>query len=638
MASRRPPKKRTRAAGPAAGRIGPRTASLARGIVQSCADAIIVTSLDRRVFEANEAAAQLFGRTLDELIGTAIDACVVAAERERVAQHEREVQRGHPQRYETRIVTAGGSERIVAVASAALHQGRTLVGTAATLRDITDEFLAHATLARSEARYRHLFEGASDAIMTFDASGTFTTVNRAGEVISGYGRNELVGESFGPLIPEAELERTLGEFRRALDGITGTFETIFIRKDGDHRSISVTYSGVKRGEEVLCIIRDVTEQKALQQQLIQSEKMAAIGQLVSGVAHELNNPLASVSAFAQLLLADTRLPQEHRHSAEVIAGETRRAARIVNNLLTFARQHRAEKSPADINQVLENTLELRAYELNVRGIDVLRDYDERVPETMADVHQLQQVFLNIMTNAEQAMQEVERRRHRLIVRTRALPHAIRVDLEDTGPGIPAASLERIFNPFYTTKPTGRGTGLGLSISLGIVHEHGGRVWAENVPGGGSRFSIELPYIAPVHPPPAPPVEAAPSVTPGLRILVADDEDAIRLALTRFLGDAGHSVLATASGREALFHAAREAFDAVILDIRMPDMSGQQVYRELLGQFPELARRVVFMTGDIVSTDLRSFLDSSGRKYVAKPFEFDSILKALPEREASNGRG
>ncbi|HUF28450.1 MAG TPA: PAS domain S-box protein [Gemmatimonadaceae bacterium] len=616
----------------------PRAASgrLARGIVESSPDAIIVTSLDRRIFDANEAAARLFDRTLPELIGTRIDDCVVPAERQLVERYEREAARGHPQRYETRILTARKSERIVAVASAALHQGGKLIGTAATLRDITDEFHAHATLARSEARYRHLFEGASDAIMTFDASGTFTTVNRAGEEISGYGRDELVGESFGPLIPEEEIERTLAAFRRALAGETGTFETIFVRKDGDHRFISVTYSGPKAGEEVLCIIRDITEQRQLQQQLIQSEKMAAIGQLVSGVAHELNNPLASVSAFAQLLLADARLPVEHRHSAEVIAGETRRAARIVNNLLTFARQHKAEKIPADINRVLENALELRAYELNVRGINLVRDYDDRVPETMADIHQLQQVFLNIVTNAEQAMESVERRRHQLLVRTRALPQAIRVEFEDTGPGIPSQSLERIFNPFYTTKPTGRGTGLGLSISLGIVHEHNGRVWAENIAAGGSRFCIDLPYIEPVRVAASAQPEAAPKLPPGLRILVADDEDALRLALTRFLGDAGHAVVATASGREALFHAEREKFDAMILDIRMPDMSGQQVFRELLAMRPELAECVVFMTGDTVSTDLRQFLLDSGRAFVAKPFEFKELLMALPR--PANGTG
>jgi len=636
MPPRRPVKKRSRS--PTPRRTASLAAGLARGIVESCPDAIIVTSVDRMVLDANEAAARLFDRTRGGLVGVAIDDCVAPAEREKVAQHEREALRGHPQRYETRVITAQGAERIVAVASAALHQGETLVGTAATLRDITDEHLAHATLARSEARYRHLFEGASDAIMTFDASGTFTTVNRAGEEISGYGRDELVGESFGPLIPESELERTLTEFRRALSGVTGTFETVFIRKDGEHRFISVTYSGVKQGEEVLCIIRDVTEQKQLQQQLIQSEKMAAIGQLVSGVAHELNNPLASVSAFAQLLLADARLPVEHRHSAEVISGETRRAARIVNNLLTFARQHRAEKVPADLNRVLENTLELRAYELNVRGINLVREYDERVPETMADIHQLQQVFLNIVTNAEQAMESVERRRHQLLVRTRALGPVIRIEFEDSGPGVPVQSLERIFNPFYTTKPTGKGTGLGLSISLGIVHEHGGRVWAENMTSGGSRFCVELPHIEPLAPPPAEELRHPPAVDPGLRILVADDEDALRLALTRFLGDAGHRVVATASGREALFHAARESFDAMILDIRMPDMSGQQVFRELCATCPALAERVVFMTGDIVSSDLHEFLAASGRSFVAKPFDFAEILRALPQRENGNGAG
>jgi two-component system NtrC family sensor kinase len=385
---------------------------------------------------------------------------------------------------------------------------------------------------------------------------------------------------------------------------------------------------------VLCLIRDATEEKQLQQQLIQSEKMAAIGQLVSGVAHELNNPLASISAFAQLLLADRAISSEQRHSADVIASEAKRAARIVHNLLTFARQHKAEKIFADVNKVIEDTLELRAYELNVRGIKLVRDMDRAAPETMVDVYQLQQVFLNLLTNAVQAMADVERAQHRLVVRTRTHADTIRIEVEDSGPGIPPESLERIFNPFYTTKPTGSGTGLGLSISLGIVGEHGGRIWAENVDGGGSRFCVELPRAAaaPDKAPEAPKPAAAP--LPGLRILVADDEAPIRLALDRFLSAEGHQVCHVASGSDALDRANKETFDVILLDMRMPDVSGQQIFERWARERPDLTGRVIFITGDIVSADLQRFLTDTGRPFLAKPFDFEAILRVLPQQSGA----
>ena len=604
---------------------------LAPGIIAGSPDAIVVTSLDRRILDANESAARLFGRAVADLVGVAIDELVAAAERGAVAGYEREALRGFPQRYETRILTQTGAERVVAVASAALHRRGKLYGTAATLRDITDEFVAHEKLARSEARYRHLVDRAGDAIITFNAAACFTTVNHAAEVISGYTREELVGSFFGPLIVPEELPATMEEFQKTLGGELRQFETAVIRKDGSIRSIAVTTSCVQVGEEVLCIVRDVTDQKQLQQQLIQSEKMAAIGQLVSGVAHELNNPLASVSAFAQLLLADRSLPADHRHSADIIAGEARRAARIVTNLLTFARQHKAEKVPTDVSRVLEDTLELRAYEFSVRGIRIVRDYRERVPETMADIHQLQQVFLNIVTNAEQAMGSVSRQQHRLTVRTRALPRAIRVEIEDTGPGIPPDSLERIFNPFYTTKPTGSGTGLGLSISLGIVSEHGGRIWAENIAEGGARFCVELPYVEPVHrvEPGRPAV--VPVGVPALQILVIDDEEPLRVALERYLASHGHHVESTGSGEHGLELLARQRYDAIVLDMRMPDISGQQLFERLRSERPELAERVIFITGDTVSRELRSFLEGTGRPFIPKPFEFAALQEALPRR-------
>jgi len=602
----------------------------AADIVTALPDAVVVTGLDRRVLAVNQAAADLFGWQMADLVGQPIADQVVPGERAHVAEQEDKVFTGQAQRYETKVVNhTTGEERDVAVSSGPFRVDDELIGTVATLRDVTDPKRAQDTLSRSEARYRNLVESASDAIVTLDANGRFTTVNHAAEIISGYRREELVGQWFAPMLSDDELPKALAHFQKALAGETGLFETQFYRKDGEGRTISVTYSTPQRDEEVLCLIRDVTDQKMLQEQLIQSEKMSAIGQLVSGVAHELNNPLAGISAFAQLLLAEKRFPPDQRTAAETIYSEARRASRIVQNLLTFARQHKAEKGPAAINQVLDDTLELRGYELRVRGIDVRREYDEALPDTMGDGHQLQQVFLNLITNAEQAMERAEGRHHRLTVRTRNDGDIIRIEVEDTGGGIPPNLLERIFNPFFTTKPTGHGTGLGLSISLGIVREHEGRIWAENTPQGGARFIVELPVIAPRASGEFQAVHPAHPVGDSLHILVVDDEASVRVALQRYLAARGHDVETTASGQDALGLLRGGQYDAVIVDMRMPDLSGEQLFEELRSADREHAERVIFTTGDLVSEQMRRFLDGSGRPCVPKPFEFSSFDQVLP---------
>ncbi|PYP16308.1 MAG: hypothetical protein DMD54_10335 [Gemmatimonadetes bacterium] len=604
----------------------------AADIVAALPDAMVVTGTDRRVLAANEAGAELLGWTVTDIVGQAIADQVSPSERNHVAAREDKVLAGEPQRYETRVLNhRTKEERDVAVSSGPFRVDGELIGTVATLRDVTDPKRAQETLARSEARYRHLVESASDAIVTLDANGRFTTVNHAAENISGYKREELVGQWFAPMLPDDDLPKALGHFQQALAGETGLFDSQFYRKDGEVRTISITYSTPQKDEEVLCLIRDVTDQKMLQEQLIQSEKMSAIGQLVSGVAHELNNPLAGISAFAQLLLAEKKFPPDQRTAAETIYSEARRASRIVQNLLTFARQHKAEKVPTSINQVLDDTLELRGYELRVRGIDVRREYDDSLADTMADAHQLQQVFLNLITNAEQAMEQRDGHHHRLTVRTRRNGEAVRIEVEDTGGGIPANLIERIFNPFFTTKPTGSGTGLGLSISLGIVREHEGRIWAENVASSGARFIVELPIIqartsgempAITH------VQAA-SGNDSLRVLVVDDEASVRVSLQRYLAGRGHHVETTASGEDALVRLRDAKYDAVIVDMRMPDLSGEQLYERLRSGDPGHAERVIFTTGDLVNEQMKRFLDGTGRPCVPKPFEFASFDQALP---------
>ena len=593
-------------------------------------DPMLVLDLSGSIVQANAAARRMFGGHETRLAGVLLRSLLLRSDRAVLDDHLRSALPGAT-RFDARAKVRG--QVLVLGLTLARTEGGSWIVSA---RDVTEERGARSALAQSEARYRNLFEAASDAIMTFDALGRFTTVNGAAEQISGYTHEELIGRFFGPLLAIEALPRALIEFRRALSGAAGQFETTMLHKSGERRHLTVNYACPQRSREVICMIRDATAEKQLQQQLIQAEKMAAIGQLVSGVAHELNNPLASISAFAQLLLADDALSGDHRHSAEVVRAEAKRAARIVHNLLTFARQHKAEKVPADINQVVTDTLELRVYELNVRGIQLSQELDEvDPPVTMVDVHQLQQVLLNLITNAEQAMCDVPERRHRLTIRTRTEADVVRLEVEDTGPGIPESAMHQLFVPFFTTKATGKGTGLGLSISLGIVSEHGGRIWAENV-AGGARFSVELPRVSCDSRPTLSMVQSAPVPRrDSLRILVADDEEALRGALDRFLSAKGHSVVSVGSGSEAIWRAeGEEEFDAVLLDLRMPDVSGQQVFERWSKSSPRLSERVVFITGDIVSPDLQSFLTGTGRPYLAKPFEFEEIIEVLPRERSA----
>jgi two-component system NtrC family sensor kinase len=254
--------------------------------------------------------------------------------------------------------------------------------------------------------------------------------------------------------------------------------------------------------------------------------MSSVGQLVSGVAHELNNPLTGITGFAQMLLLRD-LDDQARKQVETIYAEAERASKIVSNLLTFARRRKSTKEPANANVLLERVLELRNYDLRVRNIDVQMELDPALPETMVDTNQLQQVFLNVVINAEQAMRG-NGDAGTLRIRTGVNGGNVRISFEDSGPGMSAETVRRIFDPFFTTKDAGEGTGLGLTISYGIIEEHGGRIWAESEPGRGTAFHIELPVLAGVT---AIPKDLRRDAEPGpaassdrRRILIVDDED------------------------------------------------------------------------------------------------------------------
>jgi len=375
-----------------------------------------------------------------------------------------------------------------------------------------------------------------------------------------------------------------------------------------------------------------------QNQLIQAEKISAVGLLVSGVAHELNNPLAGVVGFSQLLL---RMEPEEKiqRGLEKINREAERCKRIVQNLQAFARKHKPEKEYVEINAILETTLELRAYQLKVDNIEVDKKLDPNLPRTMADSHQLQQVFLNMIVNAHQAMAS-QGKRGKLRLRSSSGEGRIVVEIEDNGPGIAPENIGRVFDPFFTTKEIGQGTGLGLSICYGIVQEHKGKISVRNGTGGGAIFAVELPISGlDTTGVGASTLEPRPVETggPARYVLVVDDELSIIDILYQVLRMDGHRVDTALNGAVALRKIEKESYDVIISDLKMPGMDGKELYQKVREINLDLARRIIFSTGDVVSAETREFLEKSGNSYLQKPFEIDAIRRIVQSVQVNTGR-
>ncbi|HET6615387.1 MAG TPA: ATP-binding protein [Dehalococcoidia bacterium] len=373
-----------------------------------------------------------------------------------------------------------------------------------------------------------------------------------------------------------------------------------------------------------------SQTRLVQERLLQSEKMSSVGQLVSGVAHELNNPLTGIMGFAQLLLL-RELDDTARRQVETIYAEAERASKIVSNLLTFARRRKAQKESANLNTLIDRVLELRNYDLRVRNIDIALDMDPDLPETMLDTNQVQQVLLNIIINAEQAMRS-EGGEGRLRISTRAQRGAVVASFADSGPGMSAETLRRIFDPFFTTKDAGEGTGLGLTISYGIIEDHGGRIWAESEPGRGTTFLIELPMLSAGNAraePEAPSPPASPEAPrAGRRVLVVDDEDSIKELLTNVLEMDHHEVVLASNGREALDLVRSQPFDLIVSDVKMPIMGGAELYQRLRDEGHPLASRLIFVTGDTVAAETRAFLQGVPNPVLSKPFRLRDVRETV----------
>jgi signal transduction histidine kinase/BarA-like signal transduction histidine kinase len=391
------------------------------------------------------------------------------------------------------------------------------------------------------------------------------------------------------------------------------------------------------GVRVEALVRDVSARKLLDdqsrdlyQQLLQAEKMASLGQTISGVAHELNNPLATILSWAERL-AEKSPDDEVRRGVDVILTEADRAARIVRNLLTFARKRQSTRMMIDVNEVVAETLALRADEQQLIDVEVETSLASGLPQIFADAHQIQQVLLNLVMNAEQAMRSAHGR-GALAVRTwhDAEQDAVLLEVSDDGPGVPADVQSKMFDPFFTTKEVGEGTGLGLTVAYAIVQEHGGGIRVDSTHDRGASFVVKLPVsgdAVTTHPrPPVPSMEAV----RGASVLIVEDERALATAVAEALTDAGLKVDHAGDGEEALARVRQKAYDVVICDLKMPRVDGMTLYRAVAAATPELARRVIFVTGDVAGTDAERFLEESGCRWLAKPFRLGDLLRAVRE--------
>jgi two-component system NtrC family sensor kinase len=367
-----------------------------------------------------------------------------------------------------------------------------------------------------------------------------------------------------------------------------------------------------------------------QAQLLQSEKLSAVGEFVAGVAHELNNPLTSVVGFSEMLKTEN-LNAKGQHYAEMIFKSAQRCQKIVHLLLSFARPQKPERKPVSVNTLVESVLEIVGYPLRTNNIEVVTRLDRELPLVMADGNQIQQVLLNILNNARQAI-EAHQPAGRISIVTSVTGDKVRIVIEDNGPGIPKEILPRIFNPFFTTKSIGKGTGLGLSLCYGIIKEHGGYITPMSRTGEGASFTIDLPAMETAGakaetPTPTPPEQIDRREGAGRHVLVIDDEEPILNLVRENLGRHGYEVKAVTHGEAGLNELKQNSFDVTFCDWKMPGLNGRQIYERLRNTDPKLCRRIVFITGDVINDSMRQFLETEKLPFLTKPF-------ALPELRAA----
>jgi two-component system NtrC family sensor kinase len=502
-------------------------------------------------------------------------------------------------------------------------------------------------LAESESKLRTVLENSPEAIIGLSREQWIGTWNRGAEKIFGYSAGEALGKPIALLFP-----KTAGEaFKKLLNevmekGWVRDFSVPGQSKDGRALELSLSWGGQHAdfwmNKEWTVVIRDITESRRLQQQLIRSEKLSAVGQLISGIAHELNNPLQAVVGYADVLNEDMKVrlasgaraqpldAAEIANDVRIIIENSMRCQKIIENLLMFVRQGDLEKRPVDLADVVRAARELLDYKLRKSArVDVEVDIPKNLPFLKGNLQQVQQIFLNLMNNACDAMTMSDKPGpKRLSISVKAMrAGGLRIEIADNGPGIPVHARDHVFEAFYTTKPEGRGTGLGLPVCRQIVEESGGRIGFDTELDRGTTFWIEWPETTEA----APPVKERPALPPSVRgksILLVDDEPDVLGFLSKVIQSEGSRLEVASSLKEAIAHAAKSVFDLVVTDVRLGEATGLSLY-ENWGLWSSHPRPpFLFMTGDVLTGTTVSDIEARGLTLLRKPIDLVTLQSVV----------
>lgn len=602
-----------------------------RRLVETAPQAIYALDGEGRFIELNPAGERLLGCAAADLLGRHFSSVIVPADLQVAEDGFNRVMSGaeYSIEFEQRIRCSSGEDILVHVTETAIYDGEEIVGTHGIARDITEE---RAQVAQMRLLTSSL-EGLKEGVSVSKSDGELIYANTTHARLLGY--NPDTGElpNASRFIPDEEEAQRLEEiFREVADN--GTWVgTVRRRRLDDGRIIPLEMIAGRvdqnEGSSVLFnIVRDITEEIQREKQLRRVERLASVGTLIGGVAHELNNPLQAILNFSELMLMDER-DGEDREALEIVRREADRAAKVVSDLRLVARDTQGEKSgreAVDLNEAIEHVLKIRRYALETSNVEIRKDLSDDLPPVLANRGEIEQVILNLVVNAEQAMMD-GRAVARLIIRTRRTPTGAAAHIVDNGSGVSPENLERIFDPFFTTKPPGEGTGLGLSLVHSIVTEHGGEIHVDSEVGKGTAFRIHLPRAASAPEDLQVPVVSAAPVR-RLRVLVVDDEAAVRTATKRFLERLGHQADVASDGGIALRLLEQEHYDVIVSDLRMPGIDGEALFRRLREQGGGLDRRVIFLTGDAANPKAFRALADARVPVLIKPVRLGDLAKAV----------
>ena len=456
-------------------------------------------------------------------------------------------------------------------------------------------------------------------------------VNRAFEELYGYSEDEIRGQPLG-VIPIGNSGKEAQSHEIMEQGFTSGWSGEVVRraKSGQLLDILLTVAPVKDSSGHVTgrvsVSRDITERKRTEARLNETSRIASVGELAAGVAHEINNPLTSILLCAEFL-TNSDLPEEALADLKTISISAQRAARIVQNLLLFARHKDTEPVVMRMTSVLDRALELKIYDFRIKSINVHLDVAHDVPYSLIDDHQMTQVIVNVLNNAEQAV-TASRNGGNIWIKISVEEGQVLTAISDDGPGISAEVLQRIFEPFFTTKAAGHGTGLGLSICYGIVQQHGGEMWAESTLNDKTTFYIRIPAgeeqtaVLPLS------EQSTSNFAEIGRLLIVDDEPSIREMVAKGLHNECDIIDVAESGEEALEKVREEDYDCILLDLRLTGIGGPEVYRQIAESDQKTADKIVFMTGDTASPETRTFLAGVKNAVISKPFSLKHLRAGI----------